>query len=92
MQKIFLTFTLLIALFSIQWLKAQDTRNKQGQRIRYEYKKYEKFDFDDLVIEGDTGNPGDISLTSRYQKKFKNKLPYRTNFIPEMAKAAERVR
>jgi len=65
---------------------------KGQQKIIYKYKKYEKFDFDDLQIEGDTGGPGDLSISPRYQRKFKNKLPYRRNFHPELRRAIERVR
>lgn len=61
-------------------------------RIIYKYKKYEKFDFEDLVIEGEIGSPGDLSITPRYQRKFKNRLPYRKNFNAEIRKAVERIR
>lgn len=80
---------LLLTLFFTTTLNAQV---EDGQKIRYEYKKYQKFDFEDIAIEGDTGNPGDLSIASRYQKKFKNKLPYRVNFNPEVARAVERIR
>lgn len=62
------------------------------QKIIYEYKKYEKFDFEDLVIEGEIGSPGDLSITPRYQKKFNNQLPYRKNFNAEIKNAVERIR
>ena len=62
------------------------------QRIVYKYKKYEKFDFDEIGIEGDTGSPGDLSVNQRYQRKFRNKLRYRKNFKPEIRKAVERLR
>ena len=61
-------------------------------KIIYKYKKYEKFDFEDLVIEGETGGPGDLSISSRFQKQFQNKLPYRKNFNAEIRKGIERVR
>ncbi len=63
----------------------------QGKVI-YKYKKYQKFDFEDLVVEGDSGSPGDLSIMSRFQKKFKNKLPYRRNFNPEIVKSIESIR
>ena len=44
---------------------------KPKQKIIYKYKKYEKFDFEDLIIEGETGNPGDLSIAPRYQRRFK---------------------
>jgi len=64
----------------------------QKGKVTYKYKKYEKFDFEDLVIEGEIGSPGDLSIAPRYQRKFKNPLPYRKNFNFEMRKAAERIR
>ena len=61
-------------------------------KVIYKYKKYQKFDFEDLVVEGDSGSFGDITSTGRFQRKFKNKLPYRRNFNPEMVRSVERVR
>ena len=57
---------------------------KRGQKVVYKYKKYEKFNLEDISVDGETGVPGDISLINRYQRKFKNKLPYRKNFRPEI--------
>ncbi|TNE98044.1 MAG: hypothetical protein EP326_10470 [Deltaproteobacteria bacterium] len=65
-----------------------DEKNK----IKYKYKKYQKFDFEDMVIEGETGSPGDLSIVPRYQTKFKNRLPYRKNFNAEIRKGIERIR
>ncbi|PIK14605.1 hypothetical protein [Halobacteriovorax sp. JY17] len=78
-------FILLMAFTSV---KAQERK----KNVVYRYKQYEKFDFEDLVIEGETGGPGDLSIAPRYQKKFKNKLPYRKNFNAEIRKGVERVR
>jgi hypothetical protein len=64
---------------------------KKG-RIVYKYKKYEKFDFSDLVVEGETGSPGDLSISPRYQRRFKNKLPYRRNFSDKIIKAVGHIR
>jgi len=61
-------------------------------RVIYKYKKYQKFDFENLVIEGETGSPGDLSIAPRYQRKFKNKLPYRKNFNAELRRSVERIR
>jgi len=68
------------------------TTFSQDGKVVYEYKKYQKFDFEDLSLSGDIGSPGDISISPRYQLKFKNKLPYRKNFNPEIVKGVERVR
>lgn len=63
-----------------------------GEQIVYRYKKFQRFDFEDLVIEGETGNPGDLSIAPRYQRKFENKLPYRKNFNAEIRRGIERIR
>ncbi len=84
--------TLVLALFT-SYSFAQGTKVLDGEpRVIYKYKKYQKFDFEDLVIEGETGSPGDLSIAPRYQRKFKNKLPYRKNFNAEMRKSVERIR
>lgn len=80
---------LLSVLFSSSVI-AQNT--KASPKVIYKYKKYEKFDFEDLVIEGETGSPGDLSIAPRYQRKFKNVLPYRKNFHAEIRKGMERIR
>lgn len=72
---------------------AKDSKVLEGEpRVIYKYKKYQKFDFEDLVIEGETGSPGDLSIAPRYQRKFKNKLPYRKNFNAELRRSVERIR
>lgn len=83
MKLIFLITTLLFTF---------TTYSKEKQKIVYEYKKYEKFDMEDLVVEGETGSPGDLSIDPRYKRKFKNKLPYRKNFNKEIRKAIYRIR
>ncbi len=85
-MKILLFLTLTFSSF------AQDIPGVKAPKIIYKYKKYEKFDFEDLVIEGETGSPGDLSIIPRYQRKFKNILPYRKNFNAEMRKSIERIR
>lgn len=70
---------------------AAESSSKNVKTI-YKYKKFEKFDLDEMVIEGDTGSPGDLSISSRFQRKFKNRLPYRTNFNPEIRKSIQRIK
>ena len=52
----------------------------QGKNTTYEYKKFEKFDFSEIGVEGEAGSPGDLSISPRLRNEFKNKLPERTNF------------
>lgn len=62
---------------------------KKNANIIYEYKKYEKFDFGDLNIEGEKGALGDLSINPRYQINFQNELPSKKNFHKEMIDAVE---
>jgi hypothetical protein len=66
---------------------AQDKKS-----IRYEYKKYEKFDFEEIGVQGEAGSPGDISISPRLRNEFRNKLPERVNFNKEMKKAIDGIR
>lgn len=77
---------IFLALFSTIAF-AQSKKN-----IRYEYKKFEKFDFDEIGVEGEAGSPGDISISPRLRNEFKNKLPERNNFTKEMKKAIDGIR
>lgn len=79
-------------IFILAFFNLVQAQPKEQPKVKYEYKKYEKFDFDDLVIQGETGSPGDLSIVPRYQRKFKNELPYRKNFNAEMRKSLERIR
>lgn len=78
---------ILIAVLSFPALA-----QKNSKTIRYEYKKYEKFDFDEIGVEGEAGSPGDLSITPRARNEFRNKLPERSNFNREMKKAVEVIR
>ena len=88
---------LLLALLSVSFLVfsspviAQE-KGKRQERVIYKYKKYQKFDFEDLVIEGETGAPSDLSISPRFKRVYKNPLPYRKNFNDEIRKSIERVR
>jgi len=61
------------------------------EKIIYKYKKYEKFNLEEISVDGETGVPGDISIINRFKKKFDNRLPYRKNFRPEVILSVERV-
>ena len=78
-------FIITLSIFSLQAFAQEKT-------IRYEYKKFEKFDFDEIGVEGEAGSPGDISISPRLRKEFQNKLPERQNFNKEMKKGIEGLR
>ncbi|MBY0415419.1 MAG: hypothetical protein K2Q18_14700, partial [Bdellovibrionales bacterium] len=85
------TFTLLLLLSSFALRAQQDIadgeeRKVNGKKVIYTYKQYEKFDFDDLNIEGDSGTPSDISISPIHEKRFTNRLPYRKSFTVEIKK------
>jgi hypothetical protein len=87
------SWLMILFLFSTVVTFAQNGKILDSQpKVIYKYKKYQKFDFEDLVIEGETGSPGDLSIAPRYQRKFKNKLPYRKNFNAEIRRSIERIR
>jgi len=98
-MKIFIQL-LFVIIFAIpkgysqnnQDIKDGEVVNTGGKKIIYSYKQYEKFDFDDLNIEGDTGNPNDLSISPIHEKRFTNRLPYRKSFTVEIKKGIERVR
>ena len=97
MKKMLILSTLL---FSFSALTADNERviidGKEtmvgGKKVVYTYKQFEKFDFDDLNIEGDTGAPNDLSISSIHEKRYSNHLPYRKSFTVEIKKGIERVR
>jgi len=85
---------LVVVCMTFSWniLAEEDLDTNANVKIIHKYKKYEKFDFEDISIEAGAGAPGSISVDQRYQTKFENKLPYRKNFNPEIRKGIERVR
>lgn len=84
---------LAILLFLCSFaLHAEDGKKAPEKKVIYKYKQYEKFDFDDLSVEGEDGSPGDLSINPRFQKEFKNELPYRKNFKQEMLKSLDTVK
>ena len=78
---------IVLLVFLSMSLFADDKKN-----VRYEYKKFEKFDFDEIGVEGEAGSPGDLSVSPRLRNEFKNKLPERHDFNREMRKAIDVIR
>lgn len=57
----------------------------------FKYKKYERFDFEALDVQGNNSSPGDLSIGPRFKKKFRNKIPERRNFNKEMKRAIDSI-
>lgn len=72
-------------------LVSQVAFSKSKRRVTYKYKKYERFDFDALDVEGERSSPGDLSIDTRFKTKFKNKIPERKNFNRQMKKAVDSI-
>lgn len=72
-----------IVFFSL--LSFSSWGQKSGKKnVIYKYKKFEKFDFENISVEGDSSSPGDISINPRFRVKFKNKLPEKKSFNTEV--------
>ncbi len=67
-------------------------QEKEKRKVIYEYKKYEKFDFEEIGVEGEAGSPGDLSIAPVPRKDYGNRLPERKDFLPEMRKSASGIR
>jgi hypothetical protein len=65
---------------------------EEPKNVRYEYKKYERFDFEEIGVEGEAGSPGDLSISPRLKSEFKNRIPERKNFNKEMKRSIEGIR
>jgi hypothetical protein len=79
-------------IFALALLLSASVFAEEKGNVKYEYKKFEKFDFDEIGVEGEAGSPGDISISPRLRNEFKNRLPERQNFNKEMKKAIDGIR
>lgn len=81
--------TVALVLFSVTCFAQQKRAEK---KVIYEYKKFEKFDFDEIGVEGQSGAPGDISVAPTPRKDYGNRLPERKDFLKQMRKSASGIR
>lgn len=63
---------------------ARKTKKSSNSKINYKYKKYEKFDFDDLDVKLKKGAPLDLTLAPGFKRDFSDKIPEKRNFNKEM--------
>lgn len=80
---------LVLLILSTSSFAQQKGREK---KVIYEYKKFEKFDFDEIGVEGQSGAPGDISVAPTPRKDYGNRLPERKDFLKQMRKSASGIR
>lgn len=80
---------ILVFLFISSLAIAQDSTD---ENVVYKYKQYQEFDLETIGVDGEVGAPEDLSLNSRFQKKFRNKLPIRRDFNPEIRRTVELIR
>lgn len=85
-------YLIVLILLMITTLNVSAKDKEADKNVVYKYKKFEKLDLEDFSVEGETGSPGDISISPRMQQKFYNKLPYRYNFFPEIRRSVERTK
>ena len=65
---------------------------QKKDKVTYKYKKFQEFDMETLGVTREVGGLGDLSSDSREQIDFKNRLPLRRNFNPELRRSVEIVR
>jgi len=65
---------------------------KSSKSVNYEYKKFERFDFEEIGVEGEFGAPGDLSIAPAPRKDYGNRLPERKSFNKEVRKSASGIR
>ncbi len=70
------------------WVSAE---TEKTPNIKYEYKKYEKFDLNEINVEGEAGAPGDLSITPALREEFKNNIEERKNFNSQLKNAIETI-
>ncbi len=86
MRKIF--YALVVLTLSTSAFSQKSVKEK----VVYKYKKFEKFNLEEISVDGELGAPGEITVSSRYLRQFKNKLPSKPNFHLEMMKGLDRIR
>lgn len=83
-MKILLIFALLtsVSLFA----------QKRSKKAVYKYKRYEKLYLDELSTSVGDGGLSDLTLDTGMSQKFKNALPSREHFKPEVRRSIRRIK
>lgn len=81
-----------LLLLSLALAAAPAVAERAKGKVIYEYKKYEKFDFEEIGVAGETGAPGDLSVSPTPRRDYENRLPERREFNKEIRKAASGIR
>lgn len=88
-MKILIPFALMLIFCSLS-LSAKD-QEQPKRAVVYKYKQFERFDFEDMMIEGESGIPGDLTITPTFKRFYKNTLPNRENFNGEIENAIDSI-
>lgn len=65
---------------------------KRKSKTTYKYKKYEKLYLDELSTTVGDGGLSDLTLDTGISQKFKNALPSREHFKPEVRRSIRRIK
>jgi hypothetical protein len=87
-----LKLKILIPVFLLMLSFGLFAQKASKGKVVYKYRKFEKFDFSGIELSGGPDSIGDLSITPRAQKRFKNRLPLRKNFNPELRESIETLR
>lgn len=78
--------------FILMLSQASFAQKSVNEKVVYKYKKFENYNLEEISVDGELGAPGEITVSSRYLRQFKNKLPSKPNFHLEMMKGLDRIR
>ena len=82
----------LISIVESSLAQEEEQSVQSTRKVVVKYREKEKFDLDDLNVQGDSATPGDLSVSDDFRNEFRNKLPHRFNFNPEIRNAVEAIR
>ena len=61
----------IVFIFILLFISLYRDSLAQEKKVEFKYKKYEKFDFEDLVIEGEVNSPSELSIFPAMKKNLK---------------------
>lgn len=73
------------------WAQGKEPNRSGKSNVQYEYKKFERIDFEALSIQGNVITPGDLSVKYKQRRKFKTRFPVREDFDEEIKNALNEI-